>query len=139
MRRMQQRHDKYYSTDLLARKSVFISAVALLIVVLLSAMLITPRPAQAIGTRTIAEVTGVTRSGLVSWLESHRFDTYYVATPYIGGDWRSPTGDPSFNGSPGMNCTGFVWHAYTAAGASGVPAMTGWITWINAYDLEHYP
>jgi len=88
---------------------------------------------------TIADITGITRNGLVDWLESHRFSSYYLGTPYIGGDWRSPAGNPSFNGSPGMNCTGFVWHAYTAAGASSMPGLSGWVTWITANNLEHYP
>ena len=98
-----------------------------------------PTSAAAVGTKTIGDVTGVTRSGLIGWLESHRFDSYYLTTPYIGGDWRSPNGDTAFNGSAGMNCTGFVWHAYTKAGASTMPGLTGWVTWIEAHDLIHYP
>ena len=106
-------------------------------IVALLAMLPTT-PAHASTPVTIADVTGVTRAGLVGWLESNRFNSYYLTTPYVGSDWRSPNGDPSYNGSVGMNCTGFVWHAFTVAGASGMPGMTGWLSWINAHNIEHY-
>ena len=51
---------------------------------------------------------GVTRAKIVSHLESHEHDDFYLGTPYQGGDWQSPNGDTSYNGSAGMNCTGFV-------------------------------
>lgn len=120
------------------RANSYCTVGALVIVAVLAAMLLVPSTATALGSRTIAEVTGVTRSGLISWLNSHRFDSYYLGTPYVGGDFRSPNGDPSFNGSVGMNCTGFVWHAFTAAGASGIPGIIGWLDFIQWNDLEHY-
>ena len=52
---------------------------------------------------------GVSRAKIVAELEAHENDDYYLGTPYKGGDWQSPNGDPSYNdGTPGMNCTGFV-------------------------------
>ena len=52
---------------------------------------------------------GVSRAKIVAELEAHENDDYYLGTPYAGGDWQSPNGDPSYNsGTPGMNCTGFV-------------------------------
>ena len=52
---------------------------------------------------------GVSRAKIVAELEAHENDDYYLGTPYMGGDWQSPNGDPSYNdGTPGMNCTGFV-------------------------------
>ena len=52
---------------------------------------------------------GISRAKIVAELEAHENDDYYLGTPYAGGDWQSPNGDPSYNdGTPGMNCTGFV-------------------------------
>ena len=52
---------------------------------------------------------GISRAKIVAELEAHENDDYYLGTPYMGGDWQSPNGDPSYNdGTPGMNCTGFV-------------------------------
>ena len=113
-------------------------AVVLGVLTVLLLLLGVPLQAGAAGSRTLAQVTGVTRTGLVNWLESHRTDGYYIGTPYVGGDWRSPNGDISFNGAAGMNCTGFVWHAYTKAGASGIPGIEGWLDFILNNDLEHY-
>ena len=114
------------------------SVAILVLSVVLIVLLGVPGSAVAAGTRTLSEVTGVTRTRLVNWLESHRSDTYYLTTPYVGGDWRSPNGDASFNGAVGMNCTGFVWHAYTKAGASGIPGIVGWLDFIFDNDLIHY-
>jgi len=46
----------------------------------------------------------------MNYLKSHEHDNYYLGTPYRSGNWRSPNGDRSYNGSAGMNCSGFVWH-----------------------------
>ena len=52
---------------------------------------------------------GISRAKIVAELEAHENDDYYLGTPYMGGDWQSPNGDPSYNDcTPGMNCTGFV-------------------------------
>ena len=59
------------------------------------------------GTKDMTQY-GVTRDAIVSHLESHEHDSFYLGTPYKGGDWQSPDGDTSYNGSAGMNCTGFV-------------------------------
>lgn len=51
---------------------------------------------------------GVTREKVVKELSAHEHDTYYLGTPFVGGDWQSPKGDISYNGAPGTNCAGFV-------------------------------
>ena len=51
---------------------------------------------------------GITREKVVSELEAHESDSYYLGTRYMGDDWQSPNGDTGYNGSAGMNCTGFV-------------------------------
>ena len=59
------------------------------------------------GTKDMTQY-GVTRDAIVSHLESHEHDSFYLGTPYEAGDWQSPNGDTSYNGRAGMNCTGFV-------------------------------
>ena len=65
-------------------------------------------------------VLGVSRIGLVTWLTSHQFDGYYLGTRYSGGfsydSCLYPKGAPRWDGYTGMNCTGFVAHAYAAVG-----------------------
>lgn len=51
---------------------------------------------------------GVTRKELVSELSAHEHDNYYLGTVCRGGDFQSPIGDISYNGTAGMNCAGFV-------------------------------
>lgn len=51
---------------------------------------------------------GVTRKKLVAELSAHEHDSFYLGTPFVGGDWQSPRGDTSYNGQPGTNCAGFV-------------------------------
>lgn len=44
---------------------------------------------------------GISRAKIVAELEAHENDDYYLGTPYAGGDWQSPNGDPSYNdGTP---------------------------------------
>lgn len=70
-------------------------------------------------------VLGVKRSSLVTWLMGHENDGYYCGTRY---DTRVsqetcmyPKGDPRWDGYTGMNCGGFVSHAYMKAGGNLAP------------------
>ena len=86
---------------------------------------------------------GVTRAKIVSHLESHEHDGFYLGTPYQGGDWQSPNGDTSYNGSAGMNCTGFVSYVLRACGLNTGTfleqlSITGSTIWAGSglpYDL----
>ncbi len=86
---------------------------------------------------------GVTRAKIVSHLESHEHDGFYLGTPYQGGDWQSPNGDTSYNGSAGMNCTGFVSYVLRACGLNTGTfleqlSLTGSTIWAGSglpYDL----
>ena len=86
---------------------------------------------------------GVTRAKIVSHLESHEHDDFYLGTPYQGGDWQSPNGDTSYNGSAGMNCTGFVSYVLRACGLNTGTfleqlSITGSTIWAGSglpYDL----
>lgn len=102
----------------------------------------------ATGQSTMMDVYGVSRAELVSWLESHEQDTYYLTTPYAAADSRSPNGDINDYGADsdgtkaGMNCTGFVWHALCAAHgwrddiATKLPALSGWVNAMRTKNLE---
>ena len=80
---------------------------------------------------------------IVSHLESHEHDDFYLGTPYQGGDWQSPNGDTSYNGSAGMNCTGFVSYVLRACGLNTGTfleqlSLTGSTVWAGSglpYDL----
>lgn len=91
---------------------------------------------------TISDVLGMDANIFMNWMNSHEYDDYYLTTPYVGGDWRSPNGDISFNGTPGMNCTGFIWHFLTVSTSlSGgrtdlVPGFSGWISFYRNYGIE---
>lgn len=65
-------------------------------------------------------VLGVSRERLVNWLSSHENDRYYLGTRYSSGFSIStcmyPNGAPRSDGFTGMNCTGFVAHAYKSVG-----------------------
>ena len=65
-------------------------------------------------------VLGVSRISLLTWLTSHQYDSYYLGTRYSGGfsydTCLFPSGSPRWDGYTGMNCTGFVAHAYAAVG-----------------------
>lgn len=65
---------------------------------------------------------GVTRKSLLYELNSHLYDNYYLGTPQVGGDWQSPLGDTSYNGSPGMNCAGFIAYVLRKSGMNGEAA-----------------
>lgn len=105
------------------------------------------------------KVLGVSRSRLVNWLLSHRYDGYYLGTPYSSGfsidTCMYPSGAPRWDGFAGMNCTGFVAQAYASVGGVGELGAIGntqshspWLggpgggSYINAwrwygYAIEH--
>lgn len=105
------------------------------------------------GSKTLADTSGLSRDGLLWWLGSHVSDNYYLSTPYNPGfipgsgmsaDYRNPNGDcenaygaADKPGVPGMNCTGFVWHALTMAGGGDIPALSGWVTYIRQNDIQY--
>ena len=101
--------------------------------------------------RGISNVLGISAASIVMNLQSHVNDNFYLGTRYADDidDGRSPNGDVSFNGYPGMNCTGFVWYVLQSVGASGntVPNMQGaswcaggWVSWqrIHASQIPTY-
>ena len=105
------------------------------------------------GSKTLADTSGLSRDGLLWWLGYHVSDNYYLSTPYNPGfipgsgmsaDYRNPNGDcenaygaADKPGVPGMNCTGFVWHALTMAGGGDIPALSGWVTYIRQNDIQY--
>lgn len=103
------------------------------------------------GGNTVTDVSGVTRTALLRWLGDHVNDNYYLGTPYVGMDNRNPNGDPNYDfqggvvvGQPGMNCTGFVWHALTAAATmygdgitTPVPGLKGWVSYLRDNHVEY--
>lgn len=74
---------------------------------------------------TSGSVLGVNRSSLVNWLMSHENDVYYRGTRYdthlSQETCMYPKGDPRWDGYTGMNCGGFVSHAYMKAGGNLAP------------------
>ena len=68
-----------------------------------------------------SKVLDVPRNELVDWLSIHE-NSYYLGTRYSAGFTLStcmyPKGAPRSDGFIGMNCTGFVAHAYRAAGGN---------------------
>lgn len=74
---------------------------------------------------TSGSVLGVNRSSLVNWLMSHENDSYYRGTRYdthlSQETCMYPKGDPRWDGYTGMNCGGFVSHAYMKAGGNLAP------------------
>ena len=93
--------------------------------------------------RGISNALGISAAAVVMNLQSHEKDKFYLGTRYEPDlDYRSPNGDISFNGAPGMNCTGFAWYVLKSAGAtpSAIPNQQeysqcagGWITWQRKY------
>lgn len=74
---------------------------------------------------TSGSVLGVNRSSLVNWLMSHENDGYYRGTRYdthlSQETCMYPKGDPRWDGYTGMNCGGFVSHAYMKGGGNLAP------------------
>jgi len=65
-------------------------------------------------------VLGVSRQRLLEQLISHENDSYYLGTRYDTSlspvNCTYPNGEPRSDGFTGMNCGGFVSHAYAKAG-----------------------
>ena len=65
-------------------------------------------------------VLGVSRQRLLEQLISHENDSYYLGTRYdtslSPASCTYPNGEPRSDGFTGMNCGGFVSHAYAKAG-----------------------
>lgn len=65
-------------------------------------------------------VLGVSRQRLLEQLISHENDSYYLGTRYETSlspvSCTYPNGEPRSDGFTGMNCGGFVSHAYAKAG-----------------------
>ncbi len=65
-------------------------------------------------------VLGVSRQRLLEQLISHENDSYYLGTRYNTSlnpvNCTYPNGEPRSDGFTGMNCGGFVSHAYAKAG-----------------------
>ena len=87
---------------------------------------------------------GVTRQSIVRELESHEDDSFYLGTPYAGGDAQSPNGDTSYNDIAGMNCGGFVSYVLRKAGLDAeavmakiqsIPGGTNWFGSGLPYDI----
>lgn len=70
-------------------------------------------------------VLGVSRANLVRWLSSHQYDGYYIGTRYSTGlsidTCTYPNGARRWDGFAGMNCGGFVAHAYSSVGGNVWP------------------
>lgn len=84
---------------------------------------------------------GVTREGILNELYAHEHDNFYLGTRYVGGDWQSPNGDTSYNGSAGMNCGGFVSYVLRKQGMRAdevVKSMTDNIPWLRFGSFKPY-
>lgn len=70
-------------------------------------------------------VLGVGRMDLLRWLTSHEDDGYYRGTRYDSrlniDTCMFPNGSPRWDGLTGMNCGGFVSHAYRSVGGDLFP------------------
>ena len=68
------------------------------------------------------KVIGVSRIKLVNWLTQHQYNGYYLGTPYSTGfsipTCTYPNGERRWDGYSGMNCTGFVAHAWSKCGGN---------------------
>lgn len=105
------------------------------------------------GSNSLAEAAGVSRESVMNWLGSHVATDYYLSTPYNPGwienagmsaDYRNPNGDcqgaygaGDTEGQAGMNCTGFVWHVLTKAGGKGIPALSGWVSFLRDNHIKY--
>lgn len=105
------------------------------------------------GSDALEDAAGVNRASIMSWLSGHVSTNYYLSTPYNPGwvensgmsaDFRNPNGDcggaygaADKPGVPGMNCTGFVWHALTKAGGTGIPGISGWVTFLRNNNIKY--
>ncbi len=104
---------------------------------------------SAVDGRSLSEYYGFSYESYMNYLYSHENDNFYLGTPYRSGNWRSPNGDTSYNGSSGMNCSGFVWHVLKSCiiNAGGRPSdyqilsfstPRGWYGVLEDNSIEYY-
>ena len=116
---------------------------------LLTIFCIFPVNADTNKTQTLSQYYGFTYRDYLSYLKSHEQDTYYLTTPYVSGDYRSPNGDTSFNGTAAMNCSGFLWHVIKSCieNAGGnyedfdIPCFSSrknWMQILTDNNIEYY-
>lgn len=115
----------------------------------------TPLPPQTPSKNIITGYFGITREKWMAHLNKHSTDKFYLTTPYIGGKWSSPNGNTSYNGAPGMNCTGFIAAIFRELGMTtnqftksikshkeyGVwadCAASNWYTFVKVNNIKHY-
>lgn len=97
---------------------------------------------------TVSKVLAIKPSIYLAWMKSHEKDKYYVDTKYKPFDCRNPNGDCSGKnganndyGKPGLNCTGFVWHALTipcrksGGNTAMIPTLGGWVALFENYGV----
>ena len=110
------------------------------------------------GSQTMLESAKIDYFAYMEWLSAHDADSdspdYYLGTPYIGGDYRTPNGEVYSSGNRppsyapyyghGLNCTGFVRSVLTRAGEksgapksalSALPAMRGNFTYWSNHSI----
>ena len=92
-------------------------------------------------------VLGVSRPSILRWLNSHRYDGYYLGTRYDESQFKQaqciyPNGAPRWDGYTAMNCTGFVAHTFRSVGFNidkvGAIAQGGSGRYVNAYKWYYY-
>lgn len=108
------------------------------------------RASQKMG---VAQFLGISKQQLLSELQKHEYDNFYLGTPFRGlwtpsVQCMSPNGAPNHYG-PGFNCTGFVATAFQRAGGDLrriTNVANAWGDVCNAYNwrdalrpnTEHY-
>lgn len=100
----------YGKEDAVLLKKTLSKAFSLLIVLVVIISCCPVSVSAASAKRSLSEYYQFSYDDYMNYLKSHEHDNYYLGTPYRSGNWRSPNGDRSYNGSAGMNCSGFVWH-----------------------------
>ena len=98
------------------------------------------------------EKLGVAPGAVLSELQAHENDGYYLGTPYTGSpltpeNCMRPNG--AYDGNGGMNCTGFVAYVLEKCGADlsgianrgyrgGKVNASNWYHWITENSVEYY-
>ncbi len=92
-----------------------------------------------------ADFFGLEKHVYLKWLTERETTAYYLGTPY-DSDWNAtkPNGDTPPTEEPGLNCTGFVWHALYIptkncfGKAELIPELRGWYSFYTENDLKRY-
>lgn len=110
---------------------------------------------QEYGSKTFASVAGFSRASLLKRMRNTVSTDYYLSTTYrpdwyipgsgMSADLRNPNGDCEGTngagdraGTAAMNCTGFVWHMLTKAGADkDIPALNGWNSYLTNNNIKY--